>query len=581
MLSSFGSLGIAQTLTHTHDWSWGRGDDGYDSGEDIAVSDDDYNYTTGVFSGTVDFHPYSTTVGSVSSNGAQDVYICKRDANGQFEWVRSFGGTSNDDVVAIDVDSESNVYVTGRFYGTVDFDPSSTSSFTMTQTGSIYADVYVCKLDENGNFVWAKQLNGNNFLLSNDLFVDDRSDVHIVGAFKGQVDVNPNPSPFGVWNLTTVNTSTKDGFSVTLDENGIYKKSYHLKGTASSDVSINAIYVDHGFNQLMTGDFTGTCDFDRSAAVQNQTSTSSTNDIFIMRVDPFNGYEWAEQYECTGYASAKGIELGTNNYIYTTGIFKGSIDLGTNNTDLHVKSTTRTSSYISKLTYNGLSSFGKTISGTGGAFAMGNVYTEGISVTDAGQVFVAGYFDKTIDFNPGASTHTVTANGTRDAFILGLDVNLNYWTNNFIESHYTNGYARNNAIDLSEGGDIYTTGRFTRMVDCNPSGYAYYLISLGGYDMFTHKLEKYVPVNPFSKSAISTVSSDRISVYPNPTTDFINIELDEEADVMIYSMTGNLVFSDTFESGASQISLDYLSNGTYIVHVVQGNDIEKINIVKQ
>ncbi|MFK7785921.1 MAG: T9SS type A sorting domain-containing protein [Crocinitomicaceae bacterium] len=582
--TALGSLCIAQTLTHVHDWSLGRGDDGYESGEDIVVSSDEYNYTTGVFEQTVDFHPFTSASGSVISNGGRDVYICKRNKDGNFGWVKSFGGTSTEDVVAIDIDSESNIYVTGRFYGTVDFDPSPTSSFTMTQTGgALNADVYICKFDENGSFIWAKQLEGTGLMESTDIVVDGRNDVHVTGYFHNQVDVNPAPSIFGMQLLTSSGSGDKDGFSVTLDQNGIYKKSYHLKG-ANSDVSIEALFVDAVYNQLFTGDFSGTCDFDQTSAVYNMSSTGTGTDAFIMRVNPFNGFEWSKQLECSKGANAKAIEMDSNGDVYSVGTFKGTIDLDPHSgVDNHVKSPLKTHTYISKLAPNGHYWYGKTISGSYPLFTMGNVYATGLSVTSAGNVYITGYFDKKVDFNPGTGAYNVTAVGNNDAFICGLNPSGNFWSINRIESHYSNGYVRNNAIDMSANEDIYTTGRLTRTGDFNPSGYPYYVISLGGFDMFTHKLERYTLFpNPFFKSNSETENAE-IEVFPNPTSNFINLRLkgDKDAKVSLVSMTGQVVYSSVHTIGLSTISLEHLSSGTYMLLVTQEEKTTRMKIVKQ
>lgn len=581
--SAIGSLGIAQAVTHTHDWTWGRGDDGYESGEDIVVSDDEYNYTVGVFEQTVDFHPFSSTIGSVSSNGVRDVYICKRNKDGHFVWVKSFGGNSYDDVVAIDIDSESNIYITGHFYGTVDFDPSPSSSFTMIQTGGTFdKDVYISKFDENGNFIWAKQLKGTGSLETTDIFVDGRNDVHVTGSFGGQVDVNPAPSIFGVELLTSAGSSDKDGFSVTLDQNGIYKKSYHLKGS-NSDVSIEAVYVDAGYNQFFTGNFTGTCDFDRESTIHNMTSTGTGTDVFMMRVDPFNGFEWGRQFECSTSANAKGLEMDSNGDIYSVGTFKGTIDLdpgpGFNS---YVKSSARTHTYISKLSYTGHHWYGKCISGTGPIFVMGNVYAEGLSVTDNGQVFITGYFDKKVDFNPGIGTHIITAGGKNDAFICGLNTFGNFWSFSWAESHYTDGYVRNHAIDMSAGQDIYTTGRLTRMVDFNAVGSPHYVISGGGYDMFTNKLERYNPFPYPSFKSAGTAENLEVSIFPNPTADFVTVSIPGEgaADIEVYSAAGQLIYMEQCEAGFSRISLEDFRNGVYTVIVKQKETSSYHKVIK-
>ena len=81
-------------------------------------------YTTGRFTGSIDFDPGAGTA-ILTSAGAQDTYITKVDAGGNLVWARRVGGT--DDVYSFDLsaDEAGNVYVTGAFRGTADFDPMS------------------------------------------------------------------------------------------------------------------------------------------------------------------------------------------------------------------------------------------------------------------------------------------------------------------------------------------------------------------------------------------------------------------------------------------------------------------------
>src|SRR3989344_5911709 len=75
-----------------------------------------------------------------------------------FEWAKSIGGTSADVGKSIAVDALGNVYTTGYFAGTVDFDPGP-GIFNLTTTNfSGFPDIFISKLDEFGNFLWAKNI---------------------------------------------------------------------------------------------------------------------------------------------------------------------------------------------------------------------------------------------------------------------------------------------------------------------------------------------------------------------------------------------------------------------------------------
>ena len=71
--------------------------------------------------------------------------------------VAVFGGTVDDESFSVAVDSSGNVYTTGYFTGTVDFDPGAGTA-NLTSNGQ--SDVFVSKLDSSGNYVWAKSFGG-------------------------------------------------------------------------------------------------------------------------------------------------------------------------------------------------------------------------------------------------------------------------------------------------------------------------------------------------------------------------------------------------------------------------------------
>ncbi len=69
------------------------------------------------------------------------------------KWARQMGGSSTDIGHSITIDGGGNVYTTGYFRETVDFDPG-TGVQNLTSTG--WDDIFIQKLDANGDFLWAK-----------------------------------------------------------------------------------------------------------------------------------------------------------------------------------------------------------------------------------------------------------------------------------------------------------------------------------------------------------------------------------------------------------------------------------------
>jgi CSLREA domain-containing protein len=132
-------------LYATGDFLWGKsmGGTGMDSGYRIPVDSSGNVYTTGFFSGIADFDP-GTGISNLTSVGSGDIFVSKLNSSGDFLWVKGMGGTSDDGGTGITVDSSGNVYTTGFFLGTADFDPGiGTSSLT---SAGIY-DIFISKLE--------------------------------------------------------------------------------------------------------------------------------------------------------------------------------------------------------------------------------------------------------------------------------------------------------------------------------------------------------------------------------------------------------------------------------------------------
>ncbi len=136
-------------------WVRSIGDYSLDNGNSIALDTRGNIYTTGGFTGTVDFNPGADTV-YIKSAGRNDIYILKLDSLGNFTYALNIGSTLNSSDVfeagySIDVDKSGNIYTSGIFYGTVDFNPGDSVYNVTASKGSSSYDVFVLKLSQESS----------------------------------------------------------------------------------------------------------------------------------------------------------------------------------------------------------------------------------------------------------------------------------------------------------------------------------------------------------------------------------------------------------------------------------------------
>src|SRR5262249_47886409 len=164
---------ISKLDSNRGDFVWARslGGSFIDNGTGIAVDGQGNVYTTGNFSDTVDFDPGPGTFNLTGVVPSNDIFVSKLDPSGNFLWSGSTGGFCNDVDLGIAADGSGNVYTTGFFSDTADFDPGP-GTFNLTSASAGIDDVFVSKLDPSGNFVWARSLGGSGIDDGTGLAVD-------------------------------------------------------------------------------------------------------------------------------------------------------------------------------------------------------------------------------------------------------------------------------------------------------------------------------------------------------------------------------------------------------------------------
>ncbi|MFZ4546092.1 MAG: T9SS type A sorting domain-containing protein [Bacteroidales bacterium] len=73
----------------------------------------------------------------------------------------------------------------------------------------------------------------------------------------------------------------------------------------------------------------------------------------------------------------------------------------------------------------------------------------------------------------------------------------------------------------------------------------------------------------------------RINVYPNPTQGILNLQLTQQASLLIYDLSGRKLLEIETASGDQQIDLSGFRSGSYLLEIRTGNSVQRKVIVKK
>lgn len=285
-----------------------------------AIKTDHLNniYVSGFFQDTIDFDPDTSVYNLIGSTTNHDIFVMKLDPNGDFEWAKKMGGTSVDESTSLVVDPNGNVYTTGFYSGTVDFDPG----IGVLNLSGLNRNVFISKLDNSGNFIWAKQIAGTGNETGNSIILDSLGNVYTTGSFGGNVDFDPSPS----LSIITAAGYT-DVFISKLDSTGTFVWAKNI-GNPYADCVGNKITIDSFGYIVLAGSFEGEQDFDLGAGVFNLTSGNygSLSDIFMLKMNLNGNFAWAAGIGGDYPETLFSITTDQDGNIFTSGQFLDTAD---------------------------------------------------------------------------------------------------------------------------------------------------------------------------------------------------------------------------------------------------------------
>jgi hypothetical protein len=365
-LLSYSLLNVAQ---QTPSYVWGRVIAGNgDLSLSYGVVDVTGNiYMAGSFNGSADFDPGPDST-KLTTAGDYDAFVCKFNSSGDLVWAIQLGGAGADRAVCVKRDVQGNVYVTGSFSGTVDFDPGAgTATLSATagtdafvakydaagnyswavsfaesdnstgravavdpgsnvyvtgnfsgvisfSTGVSYTslggnDVFICKLNPTGGLEWGQRIGGSSLDNATGIVADATGNVFGCGNFEnGTIDLDPGPDSANYWAGTGI------VYLVKLDGNGGL-----VRAIRSFAHSANDLKMDASGNLYLVGGITTVVDFDPGPDTANIGRPRTLNDYF-WELNKDGGYVLAKAYLGVGATGdARSVNVDATGNIYTAG----------------------------------------------------------------------------------------------------------------------------------------------------------------------------------------------------------------------------------------------------------------------
>jgi hypothetical protein len=388
----------------------------------------------------------------------------------------SAGGADFDAAVDIGTDSQGNIYITGHFRGTADFDPGAGTS-ELTSAGD--ADIFAAKYDVDGNFVWAFRIGGTGADMPWSISVSAGGAFWLAGQFSLAADFDP-----GANTAMLASLGGSDAFAAKYASDGSYIWAGSWGGAGNDGAG--DLSTDSAGNCYVTGHFEGTVDFDPGTG-SAQSASAGAQDAFVSSFGPGGAFRWHFALGSTGLDTGRGVQAYANGTFWIAGLFNGSVDFDPGAAVNLTNSSGYTDIFLARYTAAGAFLWAGAVGGP----ENDTVAARGLALDGPGNVYITGSFVGLCDFQPTNQTAAVQSNGLQDAFLAEYDQAGEYrW------AYGVGGPADDfgSGVAVDDSGSIYWTGCFRGSdVDFDFTADTYQLdaaSSGSGCDIF---LAKYLP----------------------------------------------------------------------------------------
>ncbi len=578
-------LVISTTYVEGQNFSWAVKAGGKSSDKAKGIVKDDGNnlYITGYFSDTAYFGTTQLiSHGQTYGQPAHEIFIAKMDPLGNFLWAKSAGGLGDDEGNDIAIDADNNIIITGIFSDTAYFGLD-----TLRYNKSIGNDIFITKMDKDGNWLWAKQVSATtNSTLNygNGVSTDGNKNIYVTGQIDGTVS-------FGNISLTT--NGPGDIFVAKLDPSGNFVWAKEAGGAMGGDADCGKdIATDNDGNSYITGNFMGIAANPASFGTIHLTATGAA-DLFVAKIDKDGNWQWAKSAGGTdqvSYTIGYNIAIDSQGNSYVQGLLQTSSNgtdttytasFGSNTISFYrMLSSSDVADYlcVAKLDANGTNWLWAKGAGTVNTSKTNNVHQHmpgGICLDSQENCYITGTFPcNPYYYNHASFGSTNLSAGNLSSYIAEINTSGVWQGATLVSAGY---FITNGAAIIQNNGYCFVAGCFAATatfgsINLTSNNYS--------YDVYVTK----VSINGGSGINTNPEESGLVYIYPNPANDNITIEssiIIPKEIISIYNIQGKLLMEQPLLQTKTEINISNLSSGLYIVKINDNKSVMVKRIVKE
>ena len=357
----------AEGCVAEHVWSTRFGDADKQEALSVTIDKSGNVILAGTVHGTVDFGG-----GPITSPPEGSYFVTKRNSAGKHLWTKLFGNPLSAKV-RVGVDSSGNIFISCTSSPGTDFGGGPLS-------GIDNSDIYIARLDPDGNHVWSKAFWSNGYDGVDSIQFTSQGTLLLAGEFGGVVT-------FGGSILNNTDNFV-DLFLAEFDTDGghIWSKSYQC----SASFPPVSMAIDSSGNIILGGGF-----FGKEVNFGGGPLTGAGGmDIFLAKLDPSGKHIWSKRFGDVELQVVNGIATGMNDDIFLAGQFRASFDLGGSTLPYQGGS----DAFVARLGSSGNHLWSKAFGDSADQSA------QRISTDDSGKVIFGGSMIGSADFGGGSLT---------------------------------------------------------------------------------------------------------------------------------------------------------------------------------